>query len=196
MNLSNRLYAILKTMKKETKESILEMVKFIFLSLLIVIPIRVFIAQPFVVSGESMFPTFKNGDYLIIDEISYKLKNPERGDVTVFRYPNDTKKFFIKRIIGMPNETVQIENNKITIFNSQNPNGFVLKEPYIKNIADNNLSFALKENQYFVMGDNRPNSSDSRYWGPVEKELLIGKAFVRLLPINNIDFAPGDYKQK
>ncbi len=176
------------------KDNILELARFVFVALLIVIPIRVLVAQPFVVSGSSMFPTFHNGDYLIIDELSYRLGNPARYDVVVFKYPGDTSKYFIKRIIGLPQETIMVDGNEVTIINSENPDGFQVDQSYVKNEGDNNVSVTLDAEEYFVMGDNRPASSDSRYWGPVHRKLLIGKPIFRLLPINAIDISPGNYK--
>ncbi len=184
-----------KPKEKFDKQSFWELVRFAIIAIAIVIPVRIFIAQPFVVSGSSMVPTFEDGQYLIVDEISYRLENPQRDDVVVFRYPNDTKKFFIKRIIGLPNETVDIKGNTVTITNKEHPKGFVLDQPYVKNPADNETHFELKDGEYFVMGDNRSASSDSRYWGAVPKKLLIGKVFLRLLPINEIGISPGSYKQ-
>ena len=176
-------------------KSFLELARFAIIAIIIVLPIRMFIAQPFIVSGSSMFPTFIDGEYLIVDEISYRLNDPQRDDVIVFRYPNDTKKFFIKRIIGLPNETVDIKGSAITITNSANPKGFVLNEPYVKNTSENVTHFELKGDEYFVMGDNRNASSDSRSWGPLPRNLMIGKAFLRLFPLSRIDAFPGDYKQ-
>jgi signal peptidase I len=141
-----------------------------------------------------MVPTFENGNYLIVDKISYKFKEPTRADVIVFRYPNDKTKFFIKRIIGLPGETIDINGSIVTIVNKMNPDGFILDQSYIKNQAENKIHLTLKGDEYFVMGDNRSGSSDSRYWGPLKKDLITGKAFLRLLPINNIDIWPGDYK--
>lgn len=182
--------------QKRTKwHSFWELVRFAIIALIIVIPIRIFIAEPFIVSGSSMSPTFENGDYLIVDKISYKIGKPQRDDVVVFRYPNDTTKFFIKRIIGLPNETIDINGSKVTITNGTNTEGFVLDESFIKNFANNDTHFELKHDEYFVMGDNRTSSSDSRYWGAVPKNLLSGRALVRLLPINKIGVWPGDYKQ-
>ncbi|MFA4975617.1 MAG: signal peptidase I [Candidatus Paceibacterota bacterium] len=183
------------TKKKFDKQSFWELVRFALIAMIIVIPIRVYIAQPFIVSGSSMVPTFEDGQYLIIDEISYRLNDPQRDDVIVFRYPNDTTKFFIKRIIGLPNETIDIKGSTITITNASHPQGFVLDQPFIKNTSENNTHFELKDNEYFVMGDNRSASSDSRYWGAVPKKLLIGKVFLRLLPVNKIGVLPGNYKQ-
>lgn len=181
--------------EKTKKESFWELARFALLAVIIVIPIRMFVAQPFIVSGSSMVPTFIDGDYLIVDELSYRLGEPERGDVVIFRYPNDTKKFFIKRIIGLPNDTIDVRGSEITITNEKHKNGFKLEQPYVKNSSENDIHLELKSDQYYVMGDNRTASSDSRYWGPVPKNLLVGKAFLRLLPINKIDYKPGNYKQ-
>jgi signal peptidase I len=175
-------------------QSFRELIFFALLSLAIVAPIRIFIAQPFIVSGSSMFPTFKNNDYLIIDEISYRLKEPKRYDVIVFRFPNDTTKFFIKRIVGLPNETIDIKGGDVIIKNGENPDGFKLDQSFINNEMNTTKHYVLKSDEYFVLGDNRNASSDSRVWGAVPKEFIIGKAFVRLYPLNKIDFKPGDYK--
>jgi signal peptidase I len=177
------------------KQSFWELVRFAAIAVAIVIPIRIFIAQPFIVSGSSMVPTFEDGEYLIIDEISYRFSDPKRDDVVVFRYPNNTKKFFIKRIIGLPGETVDIKEGSVTITNEANPEGLYIEEPYVKNVSSGNTHFVLKSDEYFVMGDNRTASSDSRYWGAVPEKLIVGKAFLRLLPIKKIDLHPGDYKQ-
>ena len=181
---------------KSTKQSFWELVRFVILALVIVIPIRAFVAEPFVVSGNSMVPTFDNANYLIVDKISYRISDPKREDVIIFRYPKDETKFFIKRIIGLPNEIVEIKGSVVTITNAEHKDGFTLYEPYIKNTSNNVTYFKLKNDEYFVMGDNRRSSSDSRYWGPVKKNLLIGKAFLRLLPINKIDVSPGKYQQE
>lgn len=181
--------------KESDKQSFWEMVRFALIAVAVVIPIRIFIAQPFIVSGSSMVPTFEDGQYLVVDEISYRLGDPERDDVIIFRYPNDTKKFFIKRIIGLPNETVEIKGNDVTIINEEHPEGLKLEQPYVKNASSNNSRFELNDDEYFVMGDNRSASSDSRYWGAVPRKLLIGKAFLRLFPLNKINLLPGDYKQ-
>lgn len=176
-------------------QSFRELIFFALLSLAIVAPIRIFIAQPFIVSGSSMFPTFRNNDYLIVDELSYRLGNPERYDVVIFRYPGDTTKFFIKRIIALPGETIDINGKDVTIINKENPNGFKLDQSFINNEMNTTKHYELKNDEYFVLGDNRNASSDSRVWGGVPRKLLIGRAFVRLYPLNNIDYEPGDYKQ-
>ncbi|GMQ95124.1 MAG: signal peptidase I [Patescibacteria group bacterium] len=171
-----------------------EMVKFFILAILIVLPIRIYIAQPFIVNGSSMDPTFATGEYLIVDELSYRLGSPERGDVVILRYPRDPSKFFIKRIIGLPNETIQISGGSITIKGERDPTGFELKEPYIKFTKNDDLLRKLGDDEYFVMGDNRAASSDSRAWGPVEEDLIIGRALLRLFPIASAKVLPGKYK--
>ncbi len=203
--MSRIFYAIICTMENEisevaekprsTKQSFWELVRFAFIALIVVLPIRAFVAEPFVVSGASMVPTFENGNYLIVDKISYKFTDPKRDDVVVFKYPKDQTKFFIKRIIGLPNETVDIRGSVVTITNVDHPEGLTLNEPYVKNIANNATHVELKSDEYFVMGDNRSGSSDSRYWGAVKKNLLTGRAFLRLLPITKLDILPGQYKQ-
>ncbi len=183
--------------KEKTRgQSFWELVRFAMIALAVVIPIRLFIAEPFVVSGSSMVPTFQNSNYLIVDKITYKITDPKRDDVVVFRYPLDQSKFFIKRIIGLPFETVDIKGNVVTITNDEHKGGFVLDEPYVKNISNNTIHITLKSDEYFVMGDNRSGSSDSRYWGPVKRDFLTGRAFLRLLPISEMGIFPGDYKQK
>lgn len=172
-----------------------DLVKFAVIALAIVIPIRMFIAQPFVVSGDSMFPTFHNSEYLIIDEISYILGTPKRGDVVIFKYPNDPSRYFIKRIIGLPNEKIDIKNGEITIINKENPDGFKLVEPYIDEKFYTTDNFKTGDEEYFVMGDNRNRSSDSRSWGLLPRKLMTGRAFLRLLPIKEISYLPGYYKE-
>lgn len=182
--------------EKTTGQSVWELVRFALIAILIVIPIRFFLAEPFIVSGSSMFPTFENADYLIVDKISYRLSNPERDDVIVFKNTKDHKTFLIKRIIGLPGETVDIKGSIVTITNDEHKDGFILTEPYIKEMQASSTHITLKGDEYFVMGDNRNASSDSRYWGPLQRTLITGRPLLRLLPLSNIDFKPGDYKQQ
>jgi len=178
---------------KTIVQTIWEFATFGIIALIIVMPIRLFIAQPFIVSGSSMVPTFKDADYLIVDELSYRLKDPKRFDVIVFRYPKDPSKYFIKRILALPNEKITIDGGTITIYNDEHKDGFVLDQPFIREQSDDSMSFDLSDDEYFVMGDNRNYSSDSRFWGPVNRDHLVGKAFIRLLPISNVDLLPGVY---
>jgi len=168
-----------------------EILTFIVLAIVIVVPVRYFIAQPFIVEGESMHPTFESGDYLIVDELSYHLGTPSRGDVVVFRYPGDPSVFYIKRIIGLPGETVHI-NRGITSVSRVDGSTIILDESYVvTEDATYSLDTTLGTDQFFVMGDNRPRSSDSRVWGPLPKEDMIGRAYVRLLPFDKIGVLPG-----
>ena len=172
-----------------------DLIKFAVIALAIVIPVRMFIAQPFVVNGDSMFPTFHNKEYLIVDEISYIVRSPARSEVTIFRYPNDPSRFFIKRIIGMPNETIEIKNGVVKIINKENPDGFILEEPYLNEKFTTTETFTTGNDQYFVMGDNRNRSSDSRSWGVLPRKFMTGRAFLRLLPIADAKYLPGYYKE-
>ena len=181
--------------EKITKEHpFWELLRFAMLAFLIVLPIRILIAQPFIVSGSSMYPTFQDGNYLIVDQISYRFEEPNRGDIIIFRFPKDKKKFFIKRIIGLPNESIKIDGSKITIMNDNHPDGFDLNELYVKNLAFDNMTVVLGNDEFFVMGDNRNSSSDSRSWGNVKENLIIGHVLLRLLPINQIGIFPGEYE--
>lgn len=172
-----------------------EIIKFALLAAVVVLPIRIFVAQPVMVSGGSMNPTFADKQYLIVDQVTHNFKEFERGDVIVFRYPNNPSKLFIKRVVGLPSETISINGNKITIKDNKNKKSFVIKETYIdiKEIKGVQISTTLKDDEYFVMGDNRNESSDSRIWGPLKRSFIIGKPIIRLFPIGKIGFLPGTY---
>jgi signal peptidase I len=157
--------------------------------------IRFFIAAPYVVSGASMEPSFDNWHYLIIDRVSYDIGEPQRGDVIVFDLPQDSTRSLIKRIIGLPGETVILGTRGITIVNAAHPKGFTLEEPYLdpKNLGgENNMRVTLEENEFFVLGDNRRVSADSRLWGTLPREAIVGRAFARLYPLDKISFLPGE----
>ncbi|OGF62220.1 signal peptidase I [Candidatus Giovannonibacteria bacterium RIFCSPLOWO2_01_FULL_44_40] len=168
-------------MEERKENAIWEFVKVVVISVAIVLPIRTYIAQPFIVSGASMEPNFHDGEYLIIDELTYAFQQPKRGEVIVFRYPLKPSEFFIKRIIGLPNETVEISNGKILINNSE------LAESYFSEVVGTsqniNIKMILAKNEYFVLGDNRPHSSDSRFWGALPKEKIMGRVLLRLWPV-------------
>lgn len=151
-----------KSLKRHWRD-VFDFVKFIIITALIVVPVRLWVAQPFLVSGASMEPTFYNGNYLVIDEFSYHLRKPKKDEVVVFRYPKEPSKFFIKRIAGLPGETVTVQGQEII----------------------------LDENEYYVLGDNRGASSDSRTWGPVREKFIIGRTLIRLWPIEKIELFPG-----
>lgn len=166
-----------------------ELIKLVLLAAFVVVPFRLWIAQPFIVDGASMDPTFATGHYLIIDEVTYHFRTPLRGSVLVFKYPLNPSKYFIKRVIGLPNETVKLVNGKVTIINAEHPDGVTLDEPYVKLTKADNASFTLGADEYFVMGDNRLGSADSRIWGPVPKKNIIGRPLFRLWPLS---LWPGD----
>lgn len=159
-----------------------ELIKLVLLSLVIVVPFRLYIAQPFIVDGASMDPTFHTGNYLIVDEITYRFKTPERGSVLIFKYPKDPRKSFIKRVIGLPGEKVSINDGEVTITNNKYPDGFKLDESYVKLQKPENATYELGSDEYFVMGDNRLASADSRIWGPVPRENIVGRPIVRIYP--------------
>lgn len=183
------VWDILKCMEKEIQSQkgnffsfVWEVIKIAVLALVIILPVRYFIAQPFCVKGASMEPNFQDGGYLIIDELSYRFNQPQRNQVIVFRFPEDPKQFFIKRIVALPNETIEIKNNKVKIYNEENPLGLALDEPYLaaNQITEGSQRVELGEDEYFVLGDNRLHSSDSRRWGPLDKTFITGKVFVTL----------------
>ena len=164
-----------------------ETAKIVIISLAIIIPIRYFIFQPFFVRGASMEPSFEDGEYLIIDEISYRFHEPGRGDVIIFRYPKDPSQYYIKRVIALRGEIIRIEDGNITIFSRDNPAGFILEESYLSEenrFTPGNLEINLDEDDYFVLGDNRQASSDSRRWGAVPRHYVIGRAWIRAWPFN------------
>ena len=169
-----------------------ETIKIVTISLIIILPIRYYIVQPFFVKGASMESNFHDGDYLFVDELSYQLGIPSRGDVVIFREPIKQKEFYIKRVIGLPNETVEIKNNKVIIYNTQNPQGLVLTETYLDASQQTlgTMRMKLDDNEYFVLGDNRLRSSDSRVWGALNKSLITGKAFIRLWPFSKVAKIP------
>ncbi|OGZ75285.1 MAG: signal peptidase I [Candidatus Staskawiczbacteria bacterium RIFCSPLOWO2_12_FULL_37_15] len=160
-----------------------EVLKIFIIASVIVLPIRYFLFQPFIVKGDSMAPNFLSGDYLIVDELSYRFSDPQRGEVIVFKYPKDTTQRFIKRVIGLPGETVNIKNGSITI--SKDGKSFILDEKYLpfdlKTYGEVNT--VLGSDEFFVLGDNREFSYDSRRWGNVPREDIIGKALLRILPL-------------
>lgn len=157
--------------------------------------IRFFIAAPYLVDGASMEPTFYNAHYLVVDRVSYELGDPARGDVMVFDLPENPSKSLIKRAIGLPGETVILKTDSITIQNAEHPEGFVLDEPYLDPINRTGiveLKVTLGEDEYFVLGDNRRVSSDSRVWGTLPRENIVGRVFLRLFPFNTIGVFPGE----
>ena len=183
-----------KSFFSEIKDFSLETVKIVVISLIVIVAIRTYVMQPFFVSGKSMEPNFHDGDYLIVDEISYRLDEPKRGDVIIFRYPKNTKEFFIKRIVGLPGERVEIKDSGITIYNNENQDGMTLDEDvYIPLDTKTTGSYdtILKDDEYYVLGDNRNASADSRIWGVLEEHFIIGKAWIRAWPVGDFSVFEG-----
>ena len=169
----------------------IEIIKFALLAAVIVIPFRIFVAEPYIVQGESMSPTFETGHYLIINKFSHRVSDLDRGSVVVFRYPNDPSRFFVKRIIGLPGETVRIRDRSVYVQPTGTEDFIKLEEDYLKNTIQNNLEKDLGPEEYFVAGDNRGNSHDSRAWGPLDKSFIKGEAMLRLYPLSQIGIEPG-----
>jgi signal peptidase I len=158
------------------REYLLSLIEILLLLVIVVLPIRFFLFEPFLVKGESMEPNFHNFDYLIVDKLTYSLRQPRRGEVIVFRPPVEDRVYYIKRIVGLPLEKLIIEESKITIFNKEHPQGFVLNEPYLQNhYTAGKIEVNLGPDEYFVLGDNREVSYDSRKWGPVKRERIVGR---------------------
>lgn len=174
---------------------IVEVLKYTIISLILIAPFRIYVAQPFIVSGESMSHTFEPEEYLIVDQLSYRRHEPQRGDVAIFKYPLDTSVYFVKRVIGLPGETVRIDHGVVTV---QGPSSTVpvrLEEPYVTSIPAQAPAtiITLENDEYFVLGDNRKESSDSRVWGPLQRKYIVGRAFARVFPLTRAALWPGEH---
>lgn len=186
------------TEKSPSKLSqIVNMLKYIFIALLIVIPIRTFVAQPFIVQGNSMYPTLHSHEYLIVDETVKVTQDYRRGDVVILHYPNDPSRYFVKRVIGLPGETVTFNGTEATITGPTHETPITLKEPYVSESQKKNdyLTRTLNNDEFFVCGDNRSQSSDSRIWGPVPRNYMDGRALIRLFPFSTISLNPGSLEE-
>lgn len=192
--------------KEDMKAFVVEVVKMFFLALIIIIPVRMFLFQPFFVRGQSMEPNFSDRQYLIVNELGYKrtiinvfgknvvLVEPHkvfaRGDVVVFRAPIRDKQYYIKRIIGLPGERVVVSDGVVRVFNAEHPEGYLLDEStYLPDgrKTGGEADVTLTDDQYYVLGDNRPASSDSRVFGPIGKGAVMGRAALRAWPPSKID---------
>ena len=177
--------------------SLFEVLEIAVIAVVAVFVVRTYLVQPFLVSGTSMVPTFASGDYVLTDELTYHFRSPERGEVVVFHDPEDWATYFIKRVVGLPGEHVVIKNNQITITNAEHPNGFVLDETYLPSglITSGNIDVTLSTSSYFMLGDNRPFSYDSRSWGPLPSKNIVGLVRFRLWPVNELQaFAAPSYQ--
>lgn len=166
--------------------SFFEIAETVVIAIAAVVLIRTYIAQPFLVYGSSMSPNFENSDYLLVNELTYRFRFPERGEVIVFRAPGKSGTYFIKRIVGLPGEKVLVDNGKVTIY--KNGQAQILHESYLgSETTGGHYEIVLGLNQYFVMGDNRGASFDSRSWGPLNDSAIIGMAMLRLWPLNKVE---------
>ncbi len=176
------------------KSELLDSIKTLIVFLIIFFGIKGYIAQPFLVSGRSMEQTFSDGDYLIVDQLTYNFTTPKRSEVIVFHTEfipgGNEREYYIKRVIGIPGDRIVIKDGKVLLYENNSNTPTILDENYIvdglKTLSKGPIDMVLKDNQYFVLGDNRGNSSDSRYWGPVDKSYIIGRPLIRLFPFNQI----------
>lgn len=152
--------------------------------------VTVFIATVNVVNGASMEPNFHDKQYVIVDKLSYYFRTPHRGEAVIIKFPGDPDKVkYIKRVVGLPGETLKIEDDVVYI------NGKALKELYIPSeyLTEPNFEWKLGKNEYFLMGDNRQNSNDSRVFGPVEKRFIIGLAYMVIFPPKDVHVVPPQF---
>jgi signal peptidase I len=180
----------------DSNTSYKSLIIYTLIALAIAIIVRFFVAAPYIVSGASMDPTFKSWDYLIIDRLSWHFEEPVRGDVVVFKFPQDPTRSFIKRVIGLPGDTVVLSGTSVKIKNSDNSDGFLLEEEYIadENMRPSHMIVSLTEGEYFVLGDNRLQSADSRVWGVLPRDLIVGRPIFRLFPFSKIELLPGEIR--
>lgn len=177
---------------KKIVSLIFDIIETVVLALAIFVVIYLFLFQPHQVKGASMETNFHDGEYILTDKISYRFNDPKRGEVVIFKAPRNPELDYIKRIIGLPGEKIEIENGSVFINDKE------LKEEYLP--EDLNVSgglflpkgkeITIPDSSYFVLGDNRHHSSDSREWGPIQKENIVGKAFFRYWPPQLIGILP------
>lgn len=189
---------LLKTLASQ----LLDFLETIALAFIIFILIDTFVMQPHVVKGNSMLPNFHTQERIFTESVSYRFNPPKRGDIVVFRYPYAPENEYIKRIVGLPGEEIRLTGSGVVIYNSGHPQGFTLNEGYLspgmrtlgKKFLPENTNYKIPVNSYFVLGDNRGESSDSREWGNVPKSNIIGRVFLRYWPPTALTFiGPANY---
>lgn len=178
---------------------VFEVVKVVVISLAIIIPVRYFLIQPFYVKGASMEPSFYDHEYLIIDEITYRFREPERGEIVVFKYPKRPSEYYIKRVIGLPGETVEVADGNVYVYTADTNRKVQLEETYLSEGADTiggTLSkVTLGTDEYYVLGDNRSHSKDSRSFGAVKDSFIVGRVLFRGWPLDRVGtFAVPEYE--
>jgi signal peptidase I len=177
--------------------SLLEVLEVALIAVVAVFVVRTFLVQPFLVSGSSMSPNFSNGDYVLVDEFTYRLRPPVRGEVVVFHDPKDYSTYFIKRVMGLPGERVNVKNNTVTVYNTEHPEGIALNESYLPKgtVTSGNYDYTIAKGTYLLFGDNRPFSFDSRSWGALPASDIVGLVRIRLWPLNELTaFAAPTYQ--
>jgi signal peptidase I len=163
---------------------ILELIKVALLAGLTIWLVRYFLFKPFYVKGQSMEPNFYEKEYLIIDELTYRFREPSRGEVIVLKAPAPVEKdYYLKRIVGLPGEKISVQENKVIVYNREHPEGKVVEENYLTETTPGSISITLGSDQYFVLGDNRDASFDSRRFGAIRKDDIIGRTWIRGWPI-------------
>lgn len=190
---SPNLTADKNTPDTSSSGSVRSLVVYTVVALGLALLIRLFVAAPYVVSGASMEPNFQDWNYLIVDRLTYDLQSPQRGDVIVLDLPEDTSRALIKRVIGLPGETVVLSGNTVEIVNTAHPKGFTLSEPYLDpaNLGGaSEMKVTLGSDQYFVLGDNRKVSADSRLWGTLPRQDIVGRVLLRLYPLSELGYLP------
>lgn len=161
------------------------MVQIAAIAIAIILPVRYFLVQPFIVKGASMEPSYYENEYLIIDELTYRFRDPLRGETVVFHPPGNEGQYYIKRVIGLPGETVEIRDGHIVIYNDTYLNGITLREAYLAEETEGKQRTQLGKDEYFLMGDNRDASLDSRAIGPIPFENITGRVWIRGLPLDH-----------
>jgi len=195
-----RLLIRLKLLAEDEKPS--SMLLWFIAVIIVVKLIQAFLIQPFIVDGGSMLPTFHNKEFLLVDKLSYLIGKPARGDVMIFKFYEGTAnqytgKYLIKRVMGLPGDRIVVKDAVTTIYNSQNPNGFILDESFVKNKdPSKNIDVTLDSTHYFMMGDNRAESYDSRSWGALDEKDIRGQVLLRVLPFSLFGYEPGQFIYK
>lgn len=180
-------------MKLPELDPLLEIARTVLIIVVVALLVRAFVVQPFYVIGPSMEPNYHQGEYLLVDELTYRFRPPERGEVIVLKFPLDRSKDFIKRVVGLPGETVKISEGSVYI------NGQKLREDYIDTtVTEGDEEVKLAADEYFVLGDNRHHSasSDSRDWGTLHRSEIIGKVWLKLWPVGEAGLAKSPAYEK
>lgn len=169
------------------KRLILDIFEILFIGTGIFLIVSVFAGQLLKVTGDSMLPTFKNGEQLIAEKISINMRDLERGEVVIFMHPEEKDKLLIKRVVGLPGESIKIQANEIYINNQKLNEGYLKEDAKVttRTFLKEGVEYTIPENSYILLGDNRENSADSREWGPIKKEKIVGRAFLVYYPIKN-----------